>query len=170
MYSKSGSMRDAQRVFQKMEDREVVSYSKLITGFAVHGQGSEAIKLLSTMKEEGVKSMQPWRITGRRPEGFWINWNPSVDHSAFMVDLLATPGKLDEAKRLNGSMPLKPHAGIHGSLLKPSRIHIRIELGELAANIALWAWTPKLRKLCFASKHVCLCRNGEMLRRAEKWW
>jgi hypothetical protein len=54
-----------------------------------------------------------------------------------MVDLLATPGKLDEAKRLNGSMPLKPHAGIHGSLLKPSRIHIRIELGELAANIAL---------------------------------
>ncbi|KAL9390729.1 hypothetical protein Peur_014649 [Populus x canadensis] len=110
-------MKDAQRVFQKMEDREVVSYSKLITGFAVHGQGSEAIKLLSTMKEEGVKSMQPWRITGRRPE--------------------ATPGKLDEAKRLNGSMPLKPHAGIHGSLLKPSRIHVRIELGELAANIAL---------------------------------
>lgn len=56
-------MKDSQRVFQKMEDREVVSYSnKLITGFAVHGQGSEAIKLLSTMKEEGVKSMQPWRL------------------------------------------------------------------------------------------------------------
>lgn len=56
-------MKDSQRVFQKMEDREVVSYSnKLITGFAVRGQGSEAIKPLSTMKEEGVKSMQPWRL------------------------------------------------------------------------------------------------------------
>ncbi|KAK6143794.1 hypothetical protein DH2020_024142 [Rehmannia glutinosa] len=51
-----------------------------------------------------------------------------------MVDLLGRVGKLDEAKRMIEEMPMRPHAGIYGSLLNASRIHKRFDLGEFAAN------------------------------------
>ncbi|KDP32439.1 hypothetical protein JCGZ_13364 [Jatropha curcas] len=146
MYSKCGNMKEAHRIFQEMETRDVVSYNTLIAGFAAHGKGIEAIKLLSTMKEEGI---HPDRVTyigvltacshaGLMEEGhkvFESIESPDVDHYACMVDLLGRVGKLDEAKKLIDNMPMEPHAGVYGSLLHASQIHKRVDFGELAAKM-----------------------------------
>ncbi|KAK1568570.1 hypothetical protein Q3G72_026111 [Acer saccharum] len=145
MYSKCGSMKDAKRIFQEMNTRDVVSYNTLIAAFAAHGHGKEAIELMSKMRNEGI---EPNRVTyigvltacshaGLLEEGWKVFEsieNPAVDHYACMVDLLGRVGQLDEAKRLIDSMPMEPHGGVYGSLLNASRIHKSVELGELAAN------------------------------------
>lgn len=144
MYSRCGSMEDASRTFQDMATRDVVSYNSLISGYAAHGHGVKALELLSKMEEEGIR---PDRITymgvltacshaGLLQEGqkaFESIEVPDVDHYACLIDLLGRVGKLEEATKLIQSMPMAPHAGIYGSLLNASRIHKRVDLGELAA-------------------------------------
>ncbi|OVA18008.1 Pentatricopeptide repeat [Macleaya cordata] len=144
MYSRCGSMEDAKKTFQEMPTRDVISYNSLIAGFASHGRATEAIELMSKMKEEGI---EPDRITfmavltacshaGLSKQGreiFKSIRKPAIDHYACMVDLLGRTGQLDEAKMLIDEMPMKPHAGVYGALLNASRVHKRVELGELAA-------------------------------------
>ncbi|KAK1430034.1 hypothetical protein QVD17_12496 [Tagetes erecta] len=145
MYSKCGSMKDAETIFHKMETKDVISFNTLLTGFAAHGDGFAAIELLHKMKEYGFK---PDRITyisvltacshaGLVEEGkkvFYSIASPDVDHYACMIDLLGRVGKLDEAKDLITRMPITPHAGVFGSLLNASRISKRIDIGEFAAS------------------------------------
>ncbi|KAG7037832.1 Pentatricopeptide repeat-containing protein [Cucurbita argyrosperma subsp. argyrosperma] len=133
MHAKFGNLEIARRIFDELG------------GFAANGHGKDAIKLLLTMEEEGI---EPDNVTyigvltacshaGMLKEGkniFKSIKAPTVDHYACMVDLLGRAGELDEAKILIESMPMKPHAGVYGSLLNGSRIHKRVELGELAAN------------------------------------
>ncbi|PQQ20551.1 pentatricopeptide repeat-containing protein [Prunus yedoensis var. nudiflora] len=138
-------MDDAKRTFQEMTTRDVVSYNTLIAGFAAHGHGMEAVKLLSKMKGEFV---EPDRVTyiviltacshaGMLEEGWKVFESikaPDADHYACVIDLLGRVGKLDEAKKIIDDMPKEPHAGVYGSLLNASRIHKRIDLGEFAAS------------------------------------
>ncbi|ONI36475.1 hypothetical protein PRUPE_1G586800 [Prunus persica] len=145
LYSKCGSMDDAKRTFQEMTTRDVVSYNTLIAGFAAHGHGMEAVKLLSKMKGEFV---EPDRVTyiviltacshaGMLEEGWKVFESikaPDADHYACVIDLLGRVGKLDEAKKIIDDMPKEPYAGVYGSLLNASRIHKRIDLGEFAAS------------------------------------
>lgn len=145
MHSRCGNMNEAKRIFQEMESRDVVSCNALMTGFAAHGNGIEALKLLQEIKGKGI---EPDRITyigvltacshaGMEEEGRKIFESieaPDIDHYACIVDLLGRVGKLDEAKRMMGKMPMHPHGGIYGSLLNASTVHKRIDIGEFAAN------------------------------------
>ncbi|KAL6514731.1 hypothetical protein OROGR_020310 [Orobanche gracilis] len=145
MYSRCGSMNKAKMIFHEMKTRDVVSHNALITGFASHGNGIEALNYLRKMKNEGI---EPDRITyigvltacshsGMLEEGrkvFESIEAPDLDHYACIVDLLGRMGKLDEVKRIIEEMPMNPHAEIYGSLLNASRIHKRLDLGEFAAN------------------------------------
>ncbi|KAG8364020.1 hypothetical protein BUALT_Bualt19G0082800 [Buddleja alternifolia] len=145
MYSRCGDMNKAKTVFHEMEIRDVVSHNALITGFATHGNGVEALELMRRMKDENIK---PDRITyigvltacshaGMLEEGKEVFESivvPDIDHYACMVDLMGRVGKLDEAKKMIQEMPMNPPAEIYGSLLQASRIHKRVDLGELAAN------------------------------------
>ncbi|MQL76188.1 hypothetical protein Taro_008586 [Colocasia esculenta] len=145
MYSRCGCMEDAERIFQEMPARDIISYNSLITGFATHGHGIEALELMKKMMEEGI---EPDRITfigvltacshaGLAAEGrevFGSIENPTVDHYACMVDLLGRAGQLDAAKKLMDDMPMEPHAGVYGALLNACRIHRRHDLGEHAAG------------------------------------
>ncbi|KAI5067652.1 hypothetical protein GOP47_0018180 [Adiantum capillus-veneris] len=54
-YSKCGHLQDAQKVFTKMSNRDVVSWNTLITGYATHVHGLEAIQLLQQMHQEGMR-------------------------------------------------------------------------------------------------------------------
>ncbi|XP_020240560.1 pentatricopeptide repeat-containing protein At1g14470 [Cajanus cajan] len=144
MYLRCGSMEDAGIIFQEMATRDLVSYNTLISGLAAHGHGTESIKMMSKMKEDGI---EPDRITyigvltacshaGLLEEGrkvFESIKAPDVDHYACMIDMLGRVGKLEEAMKLIQSMPMEPHAGIYGSLLNATGIHKQVELGEHAA-------------------------------------
>ncbi|KAJ7560174.1 hypothetical protein O6H91_04G117100 [Diphasiastrum complanatum] len=60
MYAKCGCIEQACQVFDKMSERNVVSWSVMIAGYAHNGLGKEALALYEQMKQEGV---QPDNIT-----------------------------------------------------------------------------------------------------------
>ncbi|MCO5552401.1 hypothetical protein L7F22_005912 [Adiantum nelumboides] len=53
MYAKCGSLEDAQRVFDTLQDRTIVSWSALISCYAAHRQGQRALVALAEMQREG---------------------------------------------------------------------------------------------------------------------
>ncbi|CAM6128519.1 unnamed protein product [Calypogeia fissa] len=55
MYAKSGSIDDAQLVFDRMETRDVFTWTIMIGGLAKHGFGHEAYRLFLQMRQEGLE-------------------------------------------------------------------------------------------------------------------
>eukprot|EP01018_Ginkgo_biloba_P034731 Gb_12556 [translate_table: standard] len=150
MYSKCGSIEYARHVFDKMSQRNVVSWNAMLTGYAMHGNGKKALTFFNHMQEAGIK---PDHITftavlsacshaGLVDEG-WQYFNsmgqdyhisPCLEHYACMVDLLGRAGHLEEAYKFVNRMPLEPDVCVWGALLGACRIHNNIELGESAAE------------------------------------
>ncbi len=60
MYAKCGSMEDAHRIFDSMPQRNVVSWTAMISGYAQQNHSKAAIEVFSQMQREGVK---PDRVT-----------------------------------------------------------------------------------------------------------
>ncbi|XP_021274207.1 pentatricopeptide repeat-containing protein At5g44230 [Herrania umbratica] len=150
MYSKCGSVEDAYKVFEAMEERNVFSYSSMIAGFAMHGCAFAAFELFHEMLKTGIK---PNRVTfigvltacshtgmveqGRQifasmEEEFGVS--PAVDHYACMVDLLGRAGCLEEALNLAETMPLEPNGGVWGALLGACRTYGNPDIAQIAAN------------------------------------
>nr|XP_043626507.1 pentatricopeptide repeat-containing protein At1g53600, mitochondrial [Erigeron canadensis] len=149
-YAKCGCVNDAYNIFQSISTPNVVSYNAMINGFAQNGYGKEALKLFRGMEENVV---EPNDITflgvlsacthvGLVEEGrkyfksmrSSYKIEPGPDHYACMVDLLGRAGLLDDAFNLISLMPFKPHSGVWGALLGASRIHLRLDLAEIAAR------------------------------------
>ncbi|KAH9310683.1 hypothetical protein KI387_025718, partial [Taxus chinensis] len=58
MYAKCGSLEDARQVFDKMPERNAVSWSAMIAGYAQSGEGEEAFDLFWGMQLEGIEPHQ----------------------------------------------------------------------------------------------------------------
>eukprot|EP01018_Ginkgo_biloba_P020815 Gb_00204 [translate_table: standard] len=150
MYAKCGSVEIARQLFDKMSNRDVVSWNTMIQGYGTHGHGEDALALFTQMQQIDMK---PNHITficvlsacshaGLVDEG-WLYFNcmsqlhyitPRMEHYACMVDLLGRAGFLDEAQDFIERMPLQPGASVWGALLGACRIHCNIELGERVAE------------------------------------
>eukprot|EP01018_Ginkgo_biloba_P036026 Gb_36260 [translate_table: standard] len=122
MYLKCGSVNDARRVFDNISKRDVVLWNAMIAGYAMHGQGKDALALFNQMQEMGMK---PNNITFT---------SVLLEHYTCMVDLLGRAGRLEEAHAFICRMPLIPDAGEWGALLGACRIHCNVALGELVAE------------------------------------
>eukprot|EP01018_Ginkgo_biloba_P018757 Gb_28582 [translate_table: standard] len=150
MYAKCGSIDIAGQVFDRMSERDVVSWSALIAGYGMHGQGDKALALFLEMQQKGMK---PNHITfisvlsacshaglvdeGRRCFDCMIqdySITPCLEHYACMVDLLGRSGLLDEAHYFIKNMPLEPDASVWGTLLGACRIHHNIVIAEHVAR------------------------------------
>eukprot|EP01018_Ginkgo_biloba_P006435 Gb_28586 [translate_table: standard] len=158
MYAKCGSIENAQNVFDKMPERDVVSWTAMIKGYGMHGCGKEALNLFEQMQKSG---MNPDHVTlvgvlsacchaGLVDEG-WQYFNcmsqyyhitPKMEHYGCMVDILGRAGRLDEAQNFVSKMPIKPDATVWGCLLGACRIHNNLELGERVAE-CLFEVDPK---------------------------
>eukprot|EP01018_Ginkgo_biloba_P037531 Gb_04990 [translate_table: standard] len=158
MYAKCGSIADAQRVFGKIPQRNVVSWNAMISGYAMHGYGRDALKLFIEMQQAGMKPdcitfiavLSACSHSGLVDAG----WNyfycmsrdyhitPCVEHYACMVDLLGRAGHLDEAQDFINTMPLEPSASVWGALLSACRIHGHTDLAEVVAE-RLFELEPK---------------------------
>lgn len=55
MYMACGSVDDANRIFEKLRKRDIVTWSTIISGYAHHGHGVEALKAFEKMQGEGLK-------------------------------------------------------------------------------------------------------------------
>lgn len=150
MYSKCGRLKDAEKHFNEMEDKDTSSWNTMLAGYAVHGQGDRAIALFSLMQNRNIETdsvsfvniLSACRHSGLVEEGKSIFSSmqeihcvtPNSEHFACMVDLLGRAGLFDEAIEFIKKMPMKPDAGIWGALLSASREHCNVRFGEIAMN------------------------------------
>ncbi|KAG6719717.1 hypothetical protein I3842_03G020700 [Carya illinoinensis] len=55
MYSKCGSIEDAQYVFNEMPEKTTVGWNSIIAGYALHGYSDEALGMYYEMRDSGVE-------------------------------------------------------------------------------------------------------------------
>ncbi|XP_043695435.1 pentatricopeptide repeat-containing protein At4g21065-like [Telopea speciosissima] len=147
LYAKCGSVHVAQRLFEQLTEKRVISWNAMISGYAMHGHAFEALSLFEEMKEEaqpdhitfvGVLSAcshgglmdEGWKFFKSMVTKYLIQ--PTVQHYTCMVDLLGHAGRLDEAYNLIQHMTVRPDSGVWGALLNCCKIHRNVELGERA--------------------------------------
>eukprot|EP01018_Ginkgo_biloba_P028159 Gb_32965 [translate_table: standard] len=150
MSSKCGSIHDARCVFDRMSERDVVSWNAVIAGYAQHGHGKEALRLFERMQSLSIKPdeftfigvLSACSHAGLVDEG-WHYFDamsqdhgitPKSEHYVCMVDLLGRSGLLDKAEKLINKMPFKPVAVVWKALLGACRIHVNMEIGKRAAE------------------------------------
>ncbi|KAI0493055.1 hypothetical protein KFK09_027331 [Dendrobium nobile] len=150
MYSKSGSLTMARTIFEKLPERNVITWTTMITGLAMHGEGRSALELFHEMKAMGVEPngvtfvglLYACSHSGMVEEGrqmfksmmFEHKIEPRHEHYGCMVDLLGRAKLLQEAHELIDSMPFPPNVVEWGSLLWACQNHGNVVLGELAAR------------------------------------
>ncbi|XP_027106415.1 pentatricopeptide repeat-containing protein ELI1, chloroplastic [Coffea arabica] len=152
MYSKCGSLADARVCFGRLRpnERNLVAWNTMITAYASHGCGKQAVSTFEQMIGAGV---QPDAITftgllsGCSHSGLvdaglkYFNCmrsmflvDPTLEHYACVVDLLGRAGRLVEAYNLISQMPMQAGPSVWGSLLAASHKHRNLEIAELAAK------------------------------------
>ncbi|KAK1396355.1 Pentatricopeptide repeat-containing protein, mitochondrial [Heracleum sosnowskyi] len=149
MYSKSGSITDAIKVFDRLVKRDVVSWNSLLTACAQHGRGRETIRYFKKMLKIGIK---PNAITflcvltacshaGLLEQGeHYFNLmkkydiEPDTTHYVTVVDLLGRAGDFHRAEMFIRNMPFEPDAAVWKALLGACRMHKNAELGAYAAE------------------------------------
>ncbi|PKA66555.1 Pentatricopeptide repeat-containing protein [Apostasia shenzhenica] len=134
MYAKCGSLDTCTQVFDEMPERNLVSWTALVSGLGLHGRGLEALARFSEMEREGhvpdkvafFAVLSACRHGGLVEEGTWVlekmttgyGIEPEMDHYACVVDLLCGSGRLKEAEIVIGGMPFKPSAAIWRTFLQ----------------------------------------------------
>ncbi|KAK1385141.1 Pentatricopeptide repeat-containing protein [Heracleum sosnowskyi] len=151
MYAKCGRVDRARWVFDNLgSSKDVITWSAMISGFAMHGHCTESLAYFSQMVCSGIR---PNAVTflgvfcacvhaGLVNEGeayfermtreFGIV--PSINHYGCMVDLYGRAGLIDKAWNVVNTMPMEPDALIWGALLSGSRIAGDIKSCEIAVK------------------------------------
>ncbi|XP_020573418.1 pentatricopeptide repeat-containing protein At2g03880, mitochondrial [Phalaenopsis equestris] len=150
MYCKCGSLEEAEYNFRRMPEKDVISWSTMISGLAQNGRSLEALRLFDLMKAEGAN---PNYITmvgvlfacshAGLIENAWhyfrsmkrlFDIEPGSEHYGCMVDLLGRAGKLEEAVEFIHEMEFKPDAIIWRTLLGACRVHKNVNFAAYAAQ------------------------------------
>ncbi|KAF5175942.1 Pentatricopeptide repeat-containing protein [Thalictrum thalictroides] len=150
MYGKCGRMELAYKVFVGMAERNVLTWTSLIMGYAMHGDAVDALECFHYMRKAGVR---PNHVTfigvlsacvhgGRVEEGrryfdmmvYTYRITPMLQHYGVMVDLLGRAGLLNEAREMVESMPMDANVIIWGALMGACEKHGNVEMGEWVAK------------------------------------
>ncbi|KAF8716151.1 hypothetical protein HU200_026427 [Digitaria exilis] len=150
MYSKSGSIEDAWRVFVSMPLCDVVSWNLIITGYAHHGLAREAIEAFHCMLSAGevpsyvtfIGVLSACAQLGLVDEGFYylntmmkeVGVTPGKEHYTCMVGLLCRAGRLDEAERFIVNNCIGTDVVAWRSLLSSCQVYRNYGLGHRVAE------------------------------------
>ncbi|XP_051115418.1 pentatricopeptide repeat-containing protein At4g39952, mitochondrial isoform X2 [Andrographis paniculata] len=152
MYAKCGEINTAKEIFDAMEEKDVVSWTVMISCYGMHGQGKSAVRIFQEMEESGMRPhdlaflavLSACAHAGLaddaeylfdRMKGYSIA--PTLQHYACMVDVYGKLGRLHEAESLILKMPFPPDGGIWGSLLTACKTHNNAEMGVKIAKRAI---------------------------------
>lgn len=150
MYCKCGNVSIARRIFDRIQSPDIVSWTAMIMGHALHGPAREALVLFDRME---LGNLKPNHITflavltacshaGLVDKG-WKYFNsmsdhygivPSLEHHAALADTLGRPGKLEEAYNFISGMKIKPTASVWSTLLRACKVHKNTVLAEEVAK------------------------------------
>ncbi|XP_052143296.1 putative pentatricopeptide repeat-containing protein At5g08490 [Oryza glaberrima] len=150
-YSKCGNIANAYNLFQVSLHKDLVIFTAMIGAYAMHGMAEKAVELFSKMLTLDIKPdhvvltalLSACSHAGLVDAGIKIfksireiyGVEPTEEHCACMVDLLARSGRLQDAYSFALDMP--PHvvnANAWGSLLGACKVHGEVKIGQLAAD------------------------------------
>ncbi|CAL0304249.1 unnamed protein product [Lupinus luteus] len=153
MYAKCGAVDEAFGVFKCLPERDLVSWTSMITAYGSHGRAYEALELFVEMLQSNVK---PDRVTflailsacghaGLVDEGcYYFNEMinvfgiiPRVEHYSCLIDLLGRAGRLHEAYDILKRNPeIRDDVGLLSTLFSACRLHKNLDLGvEIARKL-----------------------------------
>ncbi|KAJ9187509.1 hypothetical protein P3X46_002955 [Hevea brasiliensis] len=146
MFAKCGFLDKAIQIFEKMESKDVKSWTAMILGYGVHGQARNAVDLFYRMEEEGFRPnevtflgvlsacshgglvIEAMKCFERMVQVF--GFLPKIEHYGCMIDLLGRAGLLEEAYDLIKRLPIRSDGTAWRALLAACRVYGNVELGE----------------------------------------
>ncbi|KAK7314796.1 hypothetical protein VNO77_33324 [Canavalia gladiata] len=150
MYSKSGRLDLAVRIFDEIMNKDLFSWTTMISGYAYHGEGHHALDVFSRMLESGVMPNEVTLLSvltacshaGLVVEGKVLftrmiqchYLKPKIEHYGCIVDLLGRAGLLEDAKEVIEVMPISPDATIWRSLLTACSVHGNLSMAQIAGK------------------------------------
>ncbi|GAB2228990.1 hypothetical protein Droror1_Dr00023124 [Drosera rotundifolia] len=138
MYGKCGDLVSAQKVFDGMSERNLVSWSAMMGAYVKHGEWREVFGLFERMVATGVWPDEKVFTTvlnacghgGMVEEGReWFGRmrrfgvSPTLEHFTCMVDLLGRAGRIEEAKELMEGMEMEPDDVLWRAFLGVCKMH-----------------------------------------------
>ncbi|PWA34675.1 Pentatricopeptide repeat-containing protein [Artemisia annua] len=133
MYGKCGSLWNAATIFDEMIEKNVVSWTALVSALGLNGYEQEAVERFKQMEMIGIEPdniafiavLSACRHAGLVNEGMELfekmrekyGIEPQMEHYLLVVDLMSRYGHLKEAELLISGMPFPPNAGIWRSFL-----------------------------------------------------
>ncbi|KAL4587591.1 hypothetical protein LXL04_000463 [Taraxacum kok-saghyz] len=148
MYARCGNLVKAQEIFDRLPDKNLVSWTAIISGYGMHGQGETAVHLFNEMIRANIRPDGPVFVSvlsacshaGLTDLGLtyfdamktYYGLKPGPEHYSCVVDLLGRAGRLGDAQKIIDSMPVEPDGAVWGALLGACKIHKNVELAELA--------------------------------------
>ncbi|WOL01839.1 hypothetical protein Cni_G10556 [Canna indica] len=150
MYSKCGKIEIASQLFDHMERKDLLTWTAMILGWAIHGHCTKALQYFENMKcaciepDEGafLAVLMACSHSGKVRSGLQIfdsmrfdfKIKPNIKHYTCMVDLFGRAGQLDRAISLMETMPMEPDFVLWGALFNACRANKIVELAEVAAE------------------------------------
>lgn len=149
MYAKCGCIEQAEQTFEDLAEKDLVSWTVMIAGYGINGQGKAAVKLFEQMQNEGLKPdsftytgiLMACSHGGLVEEGLKYfeqmqsvhDLEPKLDHYTCVVDMLGRAGRLKDAVKIIDDMSEEPDSGIYAAFLGACKVHGNIYLGERIA-------------------------------------
>ncbi|XP_048127428.1 pentatricopeptide repeat-containing protein At1g09220, mitochondrial [Rhodamnia argentea] len=153
LYSKCGCIMSASKFFEEIMDarKNLVSWTSIISAFAMHGMGEEAAQNFGRMEIGGLKPNQVTFLSilnafshgGFVEEGLrffekMVNVYqlvPDVKHYGSLVDMLGRAGRLKEAEKVALEVPREiANVVIWRTLLGACSFHGDVEMAERATK------------------------------------
>ncbi|KAL8137275.1 hypothetical protein V2J09_003276 [Rumex salicifolius] len=150
MYFKCSCPIEGHHVFEESVNRNVITWTALITGYGNNGKVKEVLNLFEEMVTEGFRPnyvtylavltacshgglvSEGWKHFLSMEKDYGIK--PRAKHYAAMVDLLGRAGRLEEAYEFIRNSPFQDHPVIWGSLLGACRIYGNVDLVKHSAE------------------------------------
>ncbi|KAK1286824.1 Pentatricopeptide repeat-containing protein [Acorus calamus] len=150
MYTKSGALDLACALFDRMEAKDLLSWTVIIAGYSMHGHGGQALVTFKAMRAKAIEPnaasflaiLRACSHSGLIEEGqkFFdamreeCKIEPEMEHYSCMVDLLSRAGRLTEAYSFIESMAVKPNSSVWTPLLRGCQAHQDVKLAEKVAE------------------------------------
>lgn len=147
MYSKCGTLKDAQKAFDRIRNKDVVTWTSLIDAYGHRNDCNTAMQCFNKMRDQGVDPdaatfaclIVACSHVGLVEEGqHYMRMMteqygiiPDTQHYNCMADLFSRSGRLDEAELIVRTMPLKESFPGWMSLLSSCKRYSNVELGRL---------------------------------------
>ncbi|XP_043699001.1 pentatricopeptide repeat-containing protein At1g09220, mitochondrial-like [Telopea speciosissima] len=148
-YAKCGCIDSAFKVFKKIstENRNLVSWTSIISAFAMHGMATEAIEWFEKMEQTGLSPNEVTFLSllnacshgGLVEEGLefyskMVNRYqilPNIKHYGCLVDMLGRAGRLEDAEKMVMQIPTGiVNVILWRTLLGACSFHGNVEMGE----------------------------------------